>query len=116
MALLAQRVQVKPTRFRVPDVCVVWADDPDDPIVRRAPVLCIEILSKDDRMSAMHEKVDDYLAMGVQHVWLIDPSTRRAHDFTTDGMREPEGGLLKVTNSNIVVPMEEIFRQVLAPR
>ena len=38
-----------------------------------------------------------------------------AYDFTTDGMREPEGGLLKVTNSEIVVPMEEIFRQV-APR
>jgi Uma2 family endonuclease len=115
VALVAQRVQVKATRFRVPDVCVVSADDPDDPIVQRPPIVCIEILSQDDRMSAMHEKVDDYLAMGVRHVWLIDPSTRHAYDFTTDGMREPEGGLLKVTNSDIVVPMEEIFRQA-APR
>ncbi len=39
----------------------------------------------------------------------------RAYDFTADGMREPEGGLLKVTSSDIAVPMEEIFRQV-APR
>ena len=115
VALVAQRVQVKATRFRVPDVCVVSADDPDDPIVQRPPIVCIEILSQDDRMSAMHEKVDDYLAMGVRHVWLIDPSTRHAYDFTTDGMREAEGGLLKVTSSNIVVPMAEIFRQV-APR
>jgi Uma2 family endonuclease len=115
VALVAQRVQVKATRFRVPDVCVVSADDPDDPIVQRPPIVCIEILSQDDRMSAMHEKVDDYLAMGVRHVWLIDPSTRRAYDFTTDGMGEPQGGLLKVTDSDIVVPMEEIFRQA-APR
>ena len=115
IALPEQRVQVKSTRFRVPDICVLSTDDPDDPIVQRPPIVCIEILSKDDRMSAMHEKVDDYLAMGVQHVWLIDPSTRRAYDFTADGMREPEGGLLKVTSSNIVVPMAEIFRQV-APR
>ena len=115
VSLLAQRVQVKAIRFRVPDVCVVSADDPDDPIVQRPPIVCIEILSQDDRMSAMHEKVDDYLAMGVRHVWLIDPSTRHSYDFTTDGMREPEGGLLKVTNSDIVVPMEEIFRQA-APR
>ena len=115
VALLAQRVQVRATRFRVPDVGVVWANDPDDPIVQRAPVLCIEILSKDDRMSAMHEKIDDYLDMGVRHVWFIDPSTRRAYDFTADGMREPESGLLKVTNSDILVPMEDIFRQV-APR
>ena len=115
IALPEQRVQVKSTRFRVPDICVLSTDDPDDPIVQRSPIVCIEILSKDDRMSAMHEKVDDYLAMGVRHVWLIDPSTRRAYDFTTDGMREPERGLLKVTNSDIAVPMEGIFRQV-APR
>ena len=115
VALLAQRVQVKPTRFRLSDICVVSASDPDDPIVQRPPIVCIQVLSKDDRMSAMHEKVDDYLAMGVHHVWFIDPSTRRAYDFTADGMREPEDGLLKVTSSDIAVPMEEIFRQV-APR
>ncbi len=41
-------------------------------------------------MSAMQEGVNDYLATGVQHVWFIDPSTRRAYDFTTGGMREPK--------------------------
>src|ERR1700740_2246494 len=36
-----QRVQVKPKRFRVPDVCVVKSDAPLDPIYRRPPFLCV---------------------------------------------------------------------------
>src|ERR1700733_11643645 len=41
-----QRVQVKPTRFRIPDVCVIHEDAPDEQIVTTAPLICIEILSK----------------------------------------------------------------------
>ena len=45
-----QRVQVAATRFRVPDVTVTRASDPYEAIITIAPVLCIEILSRDDRM------------------------------------------------------------------
>jgi Uma2 family endonuclease len=44
-----QRVQVKPRRFRVPDVCVVVGAEPQEQILTQPPLLCIEILSKDDR-------------------------------------------------------------------
>ncbi len=47
-----QRVQVSPTRFRIPDVCVVLGK-PDRQIFRTPPFLCIEILSQDDRMTRM---------------------------------------------------------------
>src|SRR5262249_17483030 len=73
-----QRVQVKPDRFRVPDVCVVKSDYPTELIFRRPPFLCIEILSKDDRMTQVLECIDDYLTLGVPYVWLLDPRTGRA--------------------------------------
>ena len=38
VALVEQRVQVSSTRFRIPDVCLLAADDPDDPIVHKAPL------------------------------------------------------------------------------
>jgi len=57
-----QRVQVKATRFRVPDVCVVTGDEPREQILTSPPFLCVEILSKDDRMSEMQERIDDYLS------------------------------------------------------
>ena len=46
------------------------------------PFVCIEILSKDDRMSEMKERIDDYLAMGVNYVWVIDPSSRQTYVAT----------------------------------
>ncbi|MFN0166136.1 MAG: Uma2 family endonuclease, partial [Bryobacteraceae bacterium] len=60
-----QRVQVKPQRFRVPDVCVCLGE-PDEEIFTSPPFLVIEILSPDDRMTEMLEKIDDYLSFGVQ--------------------------------------------------
>src|SRR5437763_15388311 len=45
-----QRVQVKPGRFRIPDVCVVLGRATEQ-IFTKPPFLCIEVLSPDDRMS-----------------------------------------------------------------
>ena len=49
-----------------------------EPIVRTPPPLCIEVVSKDDRMSEMQERVHDYIRMGVTSVWVIDPKRRRS--------------------------------------
>jgi len=59
-----QRVQVSPTRFRVPDVTVVKSSQTIGQIFTSPPHLCIEILSKDDTMVYMQEKIDDYLRFG----------------------------------------------------
>jgi len=71
-----QRVQVKATRFRVPDVCVYVESEPDKQVFRTPPFLAIEILSKDDRASDLQEKLDDYRDFGIPFVWVIDPRTR----------------------------------------
>src|ERR1700730_10547249 len=68
-----QRVQTSPTHYRIPDICLVRRDSEFESIVHTAPLLCIEILSRDDRMSEMQERVDDYLGMGVAMVWLVGP-------------------------------------------
>jgi Uma2 family endonuclease len=104
------RVQVKPTRFRVPDVCVVLGGKPAEQILTKPPFLCIEILSPEDRMSRVEERIDDYLAMGVPYVWVLDPATRRAYVATAaDGLREVKSGVLKTGNPALEVPLAEIF-------
>jgi Uma2 family endonuclease len=42
-----------------------------------APELVVEILSPDDRMSRIREKLHDYFSAGVLVVWLVDPALRR---------------------------------------
>lgn len=103
-----QRVQVKATRFRVPDVCVVTGDKPQEQILTSPPFLCVEILSKDDRMSEMQERIDDYLSFGVRYVWVIDPRTKRAYVHTSEGIRETKDAL-RTQNPEIVVPLDELF-------
>jgi Uma2 family endonuclease len=100
-----QRVQVKAKRFRVPDIIVVSAPAKGTPIVHEPPLLCVEILSRDDRMREMQERVDDYLAFGVPCVWVLDPRARRGFIYTSDGMREAKDGILRVAGSKIEVPL-----------
>jgi Uma2 family endonuclease len=107
--LTEQRVQVSATRFRVPDVCALMAADPHDPILRRAPFLCVEILSAEDRVSRLNEKLSDYFQMGVRYVWVLDPLTRRAFCYTPGEMHEALDGMLRTKDPEIVVPLEEGF-------
>lgn len=91
----------------VPDVTVILGPEPDEQILTSAPFLCVEILSKDDRMSEMQERVNDCLAFGVPYVWILGPKTRKAWRCTTAGLTEvPE---LRSESPEIVVPLNELF-------
>jgi Uma2 family endonuclease len=106
------RVQVKPRRFRLPDVCVLRKTDPKDPIIRFPPLLCIEILSKDDRLSELQSKVDDFAGMGVQAIWVIDPRTRKGYHASCNGFEQPEDGTLRVPGTPIAVSLADLFREL----
>jgi len=104
------RVQVKETRFRVPDICVRRISDPKEQFIRRAPLLCIEVLSPEDRMSRIMERVRDYLEMGVPEVWVFDSSKRSVFLFTGSTMVEQSEGSLKVPEAPLVLALADIFK------
>lgn len=108
-ALVEQRVQVHHDHYRVPDVCVVADRQPQDPILTRPPLAVIEILSKDDRLEEMQDRVNDYLAFGVRHVWMLNPRARRAWRCAGDGMYEVRDGILRTQEPEIVIPLAEIW-------
>jgi Uma2 family endonuclease len=103
-----QRVQVKARRFRVPDITVVKGPRLAGGIVTEPPFLCVEILSPDDRIAEMQERIDDYLAFGVRYVWLINPRTRHAYIHTAEGIREVRDGILTTANPDISVTLSEL--------
>ena len=107
--VVEQRVQVQPGRFRIPDVCIVLGR-PAEQIFRTPPFLCIEILSTEDRMSRVEQRIDDYLAMGVPHVWVLDPASRRAYVAVKEtGLRESKEAALRTENPALELPLAEIF-------
>jgi Uma2 family endonuclease len=105
-AFVEQRVQVLATRFRIPDVCLVVGEPPDQ-IVRTPPFICIEVLSPDDRLAEMRQRVEDYLAFGVPYVWILDPATRHAWRCTPGGMQEVTE--LRTENPETLVPVCDLF-------
>ena len=68
-----QRVQTSAKHYRVADVCVTGRgaeEEKDASIVRTAPLLCVEILSRRDSLIDMQDRVDDYKGLGTRQVWL----------------------------------------------
>ncbi len=104
-----QRVQVSPTRFRIPDVAVVKTSQVQGEIFTAPPHLCVEILSKDDTMEYMQEKIDDYLRFGVPYIWIINPRLRKGYVATKAGVTEAAFGILETSDPSIQVPVSEIL-------
>jgi Uma2 family endonuclease len=103
------RVQVKRTRFRVPDVCVAQDPRPERGILTSPPFLVVEVLSKDDRVDDLQEKIDDYLACGVKYIWVVNPRTRRGYLHTSEGSHEAKDGVLRTKDPEIAVPLSEVL-------
>jgi Uma2 family endonuclease len=110
-----QRVQTSAAHYRIADLCIVRRDLPMEPIVRTPPILCVEILSRDDRMSEIQERVDDYLTMGVSTVWVIDPRRRRAYLALPHGAGSSMQQVithLRVPETSIEVSLTEMFAEL----
>lgn len=103
-----QRIQISPRKYRVPDICVTVGPEPEEQIFTVAPFLCIEIVSPEDRMGRIQQKIDDYLGFGVQYVWLIDPESR-AWVYTREGIAEVRDGALRTENPGIAVQMGAVL-------
>ena len=109
--LTGQRVQVRPDRYRIPDVCVIPADDRSR-VTRRPPRLCIEILSPEDTHSRLVTRLDDYLAMGVPECWVVDPKVRRGYTYTATGLLVAQDGILRLQDTTLEVNLNEMFAEL----
>ena len=108
------RLQVAEHRFRVPDVMVLRHDQHLEQVIREAPLLCIEVLSPEDRFGRVEEKIVDYLKMGVATVWVIDPVERRGYQCTGWPMRDwQESSTLSVAGTSIAVDLAPLFARLL---
>lgn len=106
------RTRVRSTRFRVPDISVLRSDAPREPIITHPQLIAIEILSPEDRLNRLQEKLDDYLQFGVEHVWVIDPETRRAWTAEKTGLRLVQNGELNVPGTPIRVVLSQMFAEL----
>ncbi|MCC6363995.1 MAG: Uma2 family endonuclease [Bryobacterales bacterium] len=108
-AVTEARVQVAPSRFRVPDICLTrgW---PKGGVITEPPLLCIEILSPEDRLGRVEARIRDFLDFLVPAVWVIDAVQRRAWSYTKAGVEEAAG--LTLTAGEVSLPLQTIFASI----
>jgi Uma2 family endonuclease len=107
------RIRTGPTRYRIPDLCVVALPHKVSPILEK-PDLAIEIVSPDDRFSRVFEKVAEYLQAGVANVWVVDPYQRVVFEADSAGVREAPSHRV-TTNLTGEVDFGELFAALDEP-
>jgi Uma2 family endonuclease len=106
---IAPRLHVSASRIRVPDLVVLTAGTQPD-VLTEPPLLVIEILSPEDTYSDTQERAQDYRAMGVGTVWIIDPKTRTGR--MCSGPEWVESSRLEVKGTPLHVILPDIFSQI----
>ena len=106
---LSIRLRIGATRYRVADIAVWRDDNVGVGIPTVPPFLVVEILSPEDRMVRMLPKIQEYLSIGVEWVWVVDPEEKSA---LIHSRKDPAGALtdvLRTENPSIEIPLERAF-------
>ena len=102
-------VRLSPTKYLIPDVIAtakLQHPYPTDPVL-----LCVEILSPEDRVGATLAKCEQYHAWGVPFCWVIDPEKQTAWQYHSgsDPEKVDRGGIL--TAGHLRVSLNELFAE-----
>ncbi len=103
------RLRVAASRVRIPDVLVAEIPIPDEDVFTTPPYLCVEIMSPDDTMNGMQDRIDDYLRFGVPNVWVIDPEKRRGWRVTADGCATATDGNMRTGDGRVAMPLADVL-------
>ena len=55
---------------------------------RKAPELCVEVVSPSNSRKELREKIDAYLATGAKEVWIVYPQSKRCEFYNAEGLTE----------------------------
>ena len=106
------RIQINPRRYRVADIAVWRAGDIGKRIPTVPPFLAIEILSPEDRMVRMLPKIQEYLSIGAEWIWVIDPEEGKALIYSQASPAGVLSDILRTEDPAIEIPVAE----ALAPQ
>lgn len=109
---ISLRLQVCPSRIRVCDITILKAGTPYEAVPTIPPLLCVEILAPGQLPLEELDTLADYLRMGVQNLWLIDPLRRAAFTFDATGLHEADPTHLSIPNTPIHLDLTDAFAAI----
>jgi Uma2 family endonuclease len=106
--VVEQRIRVAARRVRIADLAILRADAPHEHVTATPPLICIEIMSPEDRISRVKIVLADYFAMGVPHIWLIDPIHRTGSLYNESGL-QPVDNVFTIPGTPIRLELNDLF-------
>ena len=112
-------IQRKPDRIRAADIAFVstkrLAQTTESGYLKTAPDLVVEIISPSDRWQAVRDKLEEYFAIGVHRVWIVEPENRDVlvYSASTEMRKFGEGDMLvgEGVLDGFTLPVAELFEE-----
>ncbi len=109
-ALPECRLKIRARKYRVPDVMVLPMAGSYPSVIEKPPLLCIEVVSPDDRLPDLVVRAGDYLTLGVPVTWIFNPETKQSFIYSDQGTVESLDPVLR--HGPIELPIAELFTQL----
>ncbi|MBM3736078.1 MAG: Uma2 family endonuclease [Acidobacteria bacterium] len=103
---------VRSQRFRIPDICLVRRPFEPIRILRKPPLLAIDVLRAADAPGEALVRLSELLRMGVPHIWALDPEAPRVFTVSRQGVWEVTAKDLTLPELNLVVPLYPFFKDL----
>ena len=104
------RLRIAPRRVRVADIAILPLNAPFEAVLTTPPIAIVEVLSPEDRVSRYQARLDDYRAIGVANIWVVDPMRRKAYDCS-QGAWQPVAQFA-ITNSAVEIPLDSLWKKL----
>jgi Uma2 family endonuclease len=108
-AFIELRTRISASRIRIPDVVVCEFPVPGEEVFTTPPYLCIEVMSPDDTVAAMQDRLDDYLQFGVPNVWVVDPWRHRGWHVTAEGWAVAADRIMRTSDGRVAMPLGDVL-------
>jgi Uma2 family endonuclease len=109
-AVVEVRLKIRARKYRVPGVMVLGAAASYPAVIEQPPLLCIEIVSPDDRLPDLVIRAGEYLSMGVPITWIFNPETKQVFIYSDQGTVESSEPVLR--HGQIELPIAELLGQL----
>jgi Uma2 family endonuclease len=106
------RTKLATRLYRIPDVLVVRSGLRFERVLEQPPFIAIEILSPDDTLGELQEKIDEYVAFGIEHIWVFDSRKRLVWRADRHGLHLVNEDALTVPGTPIRVVLLEAWAEL----
>ena len=99
------RVKLAHDLYRNPDFAL-YKGEPEGELPDTPPLLIIEIAPPDDRRRDVEQKLEEYSAWGVAHVWFVEPEMKKLYIYER-GLTE--AAQLELPEFHLVMTPADLF-------